>query len=439
MTTNNQDKAKITRRADNQARVCVEAFRQVAENVFFKGRPADRSLSYFFRNNRKIGSKDRRFIMDSIFAVFRWWGACLGELSMRERELFDSRFAVWDSHQEGGGWPSLSAAVRCLNLAGGLDQLPETPPRMAVKRLADKEFHLNEKGAEPLFPIWTEHHLPGDVDIRKIAEWLQTRPPMWLRLQTDTVEETLNLLQTENLNPIPHNRLENAVSVGHPQVNLYHLDSFRDGRYDVQDLASQVIGAVCDPKPGQRWWDACAGAGGKSLQLASAMKRKGTVVASDVRSYKLRDLKKRARRAGFPNIDCKDWDGKRGSVKREGFDGVLVDAPCSCSGTWRRNPAARWQLPEGDIRKMADLQFDIVQRVFPALRPNGRLVFATCSMFQEENENNVRRILTELPVNLDPFLNPLTGEETPGWLQVWPWDGDCDAMFVARFRKTADA
>ncbi|MDT8391641.1 MAG: RsmB/NOP family class I SAM-dependent RNA methyltransferase [Lentisphaeria bacterium] len=439
MTNKDLDNLKLARRADHQARVCAEAFRQVAESVFFAGRPADRSLNYFFRNNRQIGSRDRRFITDTVFAAFRWWGACLGELAARERELFDHRFAVCDSCLEGGGWPDFQAAVRCLHVAGELDHLPDTPPRLALRRLAETDPRPRETAAEPLFPIWMDDHLAADVDRKTLAEWLQSRPPMWLRLQTDKIEETLAVLRAENLDPVPHARLKNAVSVGYPHVNLHQLASFRDGLYDVQDLASQAIGAVCDPTPGQRWWDACAGAGGKSLQLASAMRRKGTVVASDVRPHALQDLTKRARRAGFLNIDCEDWDGKDGSVKQAAFDGVLVDAPCTCSGTWRRNPAARWQLPEADIRKMADLQFEIARRVFPALRPAGRLVFATCSMFKEENEDNVQRILAALPVELEPFPHPLTGVETPGFLQIWPWEGDSDAMFVARFRKTADA
>ena len=432
------DTSKIDRRAENQARVGVEVFRQVAENVFFKGRPADRCLSYYFRRHRQIGSKDRRFIMDSVFAVFRWWGVCLGELSRRERDQFTNRFADWESYQEGDGWPSEAAAAACLHLAGALDQLPETPARAALARMGDSNRHRTTIVDKPLFPTWADRHLADTVDRAVLADWLQRRPPMWLRMQTRHMQESLDILKAEGLHPISHSRVNNAVTVGYPRVNLYHLSSFREGRYDVQDLASQAIGGVCDPTPGQRWWDACAGAGGKSLQLASAMNRKGTVVASDVRSYKLRDLKKRARRAGFPNIDCKEWDGKKGSVKRAAYDGVLVDAPCSCSGTWRRNPAARWQLPETDIKKMADLQVEIVQRVFPALRPAGRLVYATCSMFQEENFDNVTRIIASLPVELDPFSHPLTGEETPGWVQLWPWEGDCDAMFVARFRRKTD-
>jgi 16S rRNA (cytosine967-C5)-methyltransferase len=190
----------------------------------------------------------------------------------------------------------------------------------------------------------------------------------------------------------------------------------------------------CNPGPGERWWHACAGEGGKSLQLASLMAGKGTVVASDIRAYKLGDLRKRARRAGLPNIECRAWDGRRIPAKPGTFAGVLVDAPCTCSGTWRRNPAARWQVAEEEIGEMAERQFEIVRRTLAALRPGGILVYATCSLFAEENEANVQRIVDGTGLALEPFADPLSGRETDGTLRIVPWDGDCDGMFVARFR-----
>ena len=107
------------------------------------------------------------------------------------------------------------------------------------------------------------------------------------------------------------------------------------------------------PQPGESWWDVCAGGGGKSLQLADMMQRRGTVYSTDIRAYKLEDLKRRAARAAFPNIRCAEWDGTRPTGSKAGlFDGVLVDAPCSSSGRWRRNPDGRWTTPLSRVEEL---------------------------------------------------------------------------------------
>ncbi len=139
-----------------------------------------------------------------------------------------------------------------------------------------------------------------------------------------------------------------AISLGSKSINLNEIRLYKEGFIEVQDLASQVIGQVCAPKAGENWWDACSGAGGKSLQLSSLMQQDnaakgvlGTITASDIRPAALNELEKRAKRAGF-NIKVAPWRSDALPVAREAFDGVLVDAPCSCTGTWRRNPDMRW-------------------------------------------------------------------------------------------------
>ena len=233
------------------------------------------------------------------------------------------------------------------------------------------------------------------------------------------------------------NKMEKAVAIENSRVNLFTLEAFKKGKFEVQDLASQCIGLAANPKRKSRWWDACAGAGGKTLQLADIMGRTGTVVASDIREYKLEDLRLRARRAGFPNIMTRAWDGKTVSPKQQHkFDGVLVDAPCSCGGVWRRNPDGRWILTPEEITEAAKLQYEILSAASPAVAPGGVLVYATCSLFPEENQEVVQKFLTAHPdFELESFAAPLTGETVDGMLQVYSFDGDCDCMFVARMRQ----
>jgi 16S rRNA (cytosine967-C5)-methyltransferase len=113
-----------------------------------------------------------------------------------------------------------------------------------------------------------------------------------------------------------------------------------------------------------------------------------------------------------------------------------VDSPCTCSGTWRRNPDARWSCQAEDVQSAAELQFQVLGNAAPGVGPGGVLVYATCSMFEQENNAVVQRFLEQNhEFVLEEFTNPLTGTPCPGMLQVWPWDGNCDAMFVARFRR----
>ena len=215
----------------------------------------------------------------------------------------------------------------------------------------------------------------------------------------------------------------------------FTLDAFRTGHFEVQDLASQCVGLVCAPKPGERWLDACAGGGGKTLELAEMMKRRGTVIAGDVREGILHELKLRARRAGFPNISTLHHDGR---VPR-GFhpcDGVLVDAPCSGSGVWRRNPGSAWKFRLDELAEYARRQYDILSRFSAAVKSGGVLVYATCSLFAAENEEVVRRFLTAHPdFALESGVHPLTGLVSDGFYHFDGFDDDCDFLFAARLRR----
>jgi 16S rRNA (cytosine967-C5)-methyltransferase len=198
-----------------------------------------------------------------------------------------------------------------------------------------------------------------------------------------------------------------------------------------------VIAHICAPNRGERWWDCCAGAGGKTLALADIMQRTGKVVAGDIRSYKLEDLKRRARRGNFPNIECRPWDGNKVPPRRSNkFDGILIDAPCSCSGVWRRNPDGRWNSSPEEVEKVTAMQRTVLENVLGALRPGGVLVYATCSAFEAENSAMIRAFLEQHPeFTLESFIDPLTGEKVDGMLKITGASENCDSMFAARMRK----
>ena len=200
---------------------------------------------------------------------------------------------------------------------------------------------------------------------------------------------------------------------------LARTEAFRDGWFEVQDEASQIAAALVDARPGQRVIDLCAGAGGKTLALAAAMANKGSITACDVDARRLKDAVARLRRAGVHNVQTRllDPEGDRWLKRqRGGFDRVLVDAPCTGTGTWRRKPEQKWRWHADMVAGIAVVQADLLDRGARLVRPGGRLVYAVCSILGAECEERV-----------DAFL-----ERTPGFVRVpvdtiWAslLDGDC--------------
>jgi 16S rRNA (cytosine967-C5)-methyltransferase len=163
------------------------------------------------------------------------------------------------------------------------------------------------------------------------------------------------------------------------------------------------------------------------------MKGKGLVVATDVNAARLKELVRRARRSPFRNITTKPWDGRYVAGKARSFDGVLVDAPCSAIGTWRRNPDARWSIDRQAIPRLAELQGQLLHAASAGVRPGGALVYSVCTPTPPETTGVVRSFLEGHPeFHLDPFTHPLTDVRSEGSVLVWPQDADTDAMFIAR-------
>jgi 16S rRNA (cytosine967-C5)-methyltransferase len=197
--------------------------------------------------------------------------------------------------------------------------------------------------------------------------------------------------------------------------------AFLSGRVEVQDIGSQLILESAGISPGGRWLDACAGSGGKTLQLASLLGPAGRVEARDARAAPLRELSVRAERAGLAGrIDI----GAR-RPPPGGYDGVLVDAPCTGSGTWRRSPHLRWvTTPEG-VRRASAVQLALLRGNSALVRPGGLLVYATCSLCRSENEAVAAAFLDGEP----GFEAAVAGK------RLWPQDHDGDGFFFASFRR----
>ncbi len=223
--------------------------------------------------------------------------------------------------------------------------------------------------------------------------------------------------------------------------DLFRCPAFHEGRFEVQDLASQLVGLVCAPRSGENWWDACAGEGGKALHLADLMENRGVVWATDRAAWRLQRLRIRASRAGLFNLRWGAWDGEAAPPARQKFDGVLLDAPCTGLGTWQRNPHARWTVRATDVTELASVQLKLLVKAAASVKPGGKLVYAACTVTREETQGVVRAFADSVP-GFEPVpvglpwrkaSGPGTGDSNT--VQIWPEELGSNGMFMAVWRK----
>jgi 16S rRNA (cytosine967-C5)-methyltransferase len=223
---------------------------------------------------------------------------------------------------------------------------------------------------------------------------------------------------------------------------LFKTPEFHAGEFEIQDIASQLVSILCDPKPGETWWDACAGEGGKLMHLSDLMENKGLIWASDRAEWRLKNLKRRAARGKVFNYRGALWDGSAKLPTKTKFDGVLVDAPCSGVGTWQRNPHARWTTNVTDVRELAEVQKRLLAHVASSVKPGRKLIYSVCTLTRAETEevvktfNEAQSAFEPLPLTLPPSPNKngraLTSAAT---LTIWPQDFGGNGMFVAAWRQ----
>jgi 16S rRNA (cytosine967-C5)-methyltransferase len=348
------------------------------------------------------------------------------------------------------------------------EDLPETRPlKQALptdwpplpKTGAAKAAHLGV--TESLLPEWFRAHCPTAFESPEI-DVLATRAPLWLRLQIDdprSVFEEFTFRQWKWKAASVQGRADGPSSAANPvgpdlasapsvsatqrppipgavevftQSDLTKTDAFERGEFEVQDLGSQLLLEAVGPAPGSRWLDACAGAGGKTLQLARLVGPNGHVDAIDPRSSALAELKLRANRAHLSQITIRQHP----PAPDARYDGVLVDAPCSGTGTWRRFPQLKWSTTETDITTAAQRQREILARYSSHVRPGGLLVYATCSLSHVENEDVIADFLAAHPeFTAAPFANTFGASASKSGLTILPSLHNTDGYFVAALRR----
>ena len=357
---------------------------------------------------KRFGSRDRRLYRELLYTTVRFlpWFEWLPE----ERGL---RAMAWLAAET-----PATTALRA-DVASEWGDVPAT--------VAEKAARLGVQA--PLIPAWLESEC-AEAAYPPNSDTLQTRAPLWLRLQTEQPEDVWREFAELGWSWRASNVLPKAIEML-GEVDVTQTRAFAEGKIEVQDLGSQLVLAAVGIPPGERWLDACAGAGGRSLFLADAIGPTGRGAAHDIRMSALHALRERALRAGFRNIDLT-------SQPSGTFDAVVVDAPCTGTGTWRRSPHLKWCTGPAEIAAAAQKQLELLKKFSAFVRPDGRLVYATCSVCRSENENVVTAFLREHP----EFFAAAPKNEfnlvprAPAGLAILPAQYDTDGFYVAEMRRS---
>jgi len=280
-------------------------------------------------------------------------------------------------------------------------------------------------------PAWAAEQMEvGDDWLRS----LQREPKLWLRAKRGQASSLAEKLFAADVSPL----LPDAL-IYRGEEDLFKTPEFHAGEFEIQDIASQMVGLLCDPKLDETWWDTCAGEGGKTLHLSDLMQNKGMLWASDRAEWRLTKLKRRAGRAKVFNYRSAFWDGGAKLPTKTKFDGVLVDAPCSGIGTWQRNPQARWTTTPNDVRELSEIQRKLLANVVPSVKPGGKLIFSVCTLTRAETTEVVAAFNAGQP-DFEPLVFPeikLNERTVSGAssLTLWPQDLGGNGMFIAGWRR----
>ncbi len=369
-------------------RPLFEAVISSLKQIFGDGFYADKVIERQFKANKQWGSRDRKFIAETVYESVRWWRKiwfCLGEEPSIETN------ALWKFV---GTWLVISQHEWIPGVLSW-NELKDLNPRELEKRLIEvgKKPVIRESLPDWLFDRGQSELGPG---WESILAHLNEPAPAFLR--TNTL-----LIQTKQLQlTLAQEKIETEVVIELPNAlklkerkNIFGLKSFHSGFFEMQDGASQQIAPFLQVEPGQRVIDACAGAGGKTLHLAALMKNKGKIIALDIEEKKLVELKRRAARAKVDIVETKWLDSSKVLKRMEASaDRVLLDVPCSGLGVVRRNPDTKWKLTPDKLEQLIKIQADILENYSRLAKPGGQLVYATCSILPSENEQQVQSFLS---------------------------------------------
>lgn len=398
----------------------IQAIIEVINEIIKDKLPADVILDKYFKERRYIGSKDRRFISDNTWNIIR--------NRLRYTEMLQNNV-------------SARLLVACAFIENDLELLfngEEYAPELLSKEeknILDKASDFEDFTDFALYecPQW----LFNKFSNKQLLDALNTVASVDVRANLVERDVARNRLKKEGLffSPTPFSPLGLRSE---DRVNLNNCMTYQDGEIEVMDEGSQVISLLCQAKPHHKIIDYCAGAGGKSLCIGAILNNDGLILAHDISQERLSRIKKRAERLDIINIKTVK------EVTDNDFHRFIIDAPCSGSGTWRRCPDAKFRLTPQKLEEIKQAQADILEIGAKKTRIGGRLIYITCSVFEEENEKQIERFLDNhknfMPVNHKELWNevldlPIYPFDSDKWLKFSPLTTKTDGFFMCVMKK----
>ena len=427
----------------------LEAAIEILENHASADYPARLVLSTWARGNRFAGSKDRAAIANLVFDVLRRsssLAAYMGSSSPRALALA--------AFQDGWGY----SAGELNEICDGGQYAPaplSEDEKAGLKRLEEEQTLEAEPADLADIPSWLYPSIEQVFGERTLGEGqaLAKRAPIDLRVNRLKVKRSTVLNKLEELDAAPLDDLADIVRIDAPvgpdkSPRLEGLEPYQRGWFEVQDMGSQMVSVLTGVKSGMQVLDLCAGSGGKTLAMAALMENKGQIHAYDAQEKRLSPMSERLQRAGAHNVRILP-SNNQGSLDKldDKMDVVLVDAPCTGSGTWRRKPDSKWRLTQAQLDERLIEQRDVLEQGARAVKSGGRLVYVTCSILPQENSDQVERFLAaHSDFSLEPLKEiwsqsqtaplPSSAIDAKDVLQLTPAHNGTDGFFIAVLKKS---
>lgn len=412
----------------------LQAAIEVLDDIDTRRRPAGDALRDWGLGHRFAGSGDRAAIGNLVYDCLRQKTSLKYLAGSEENRALVFSLLV-------NSWGMSEAELR--EALEGDKFAPELPSvdefaAMAVRDLSDAELHIQAD-----IPEWCIPSFEANFD----DEWLEEakaftkRPPLDIRVNTlkSTRDKVLKQLGRQDAKPtliaLHGIRIESNEPFAR-QPNVQAEESFQKGRFEIQDEGSQIVGDLVFARSGESILDYCAGGGGKTLSLAASMENKGQIHAYDSDKSRLAPIHERLKRAGTRNVQVHAPKSDMSALIGK-MDKVVIDAPCTGSGTWRRRPDAKWRFDEKNMETRVEQQEEVLSEAAPFVKPGGHLIYITCSIFPEENENQVYSFTENNPefeiVSAGEVWQDLFGFEKPA-----PWSSDMKTITLTPASTNTD-
>ncbi len=399
---------------------CFESWQSLSSTTL----PLDKYLQSYFKRFAFLGSKDRKLIANALFSYYRWYGW----LSLLKKPILFQLLCgyVLDGHKE---TKTVFYWKKALSFPEEIDELVKQEQSFPLKQKNIISYFVPNVKEEDLFPLAAQESLPDNFI------FLQKRPPIWLRSKRDKIEQTIRFFKEQDIAFTQSPILPYSFALKE-NINLSACSLYQNGTLEVQDISSQIVGEIIDIQETDTLWDMCCGSGGKSLHLAELSNGKAKIYATDIRKASLQNYRKRLAKQEYTNINIQCLMAGETPNFSTVPNKILIDVPCSCSGTWRRTPDLRFRF-RGVDEAILQTQQDLLNQAAKVIPVGGHLFYVTCSFLPNENENQLDVFLSQHSnFSYDSYINPITKQEEQGSCAIAPPASDGNWIFIAKLKRT---